>query len=425
MRRCAPREARPHRLRRYAGALLAAVLLAAPAAAQERGQASATGSDSLVLNGHAYALSGISGFAFNQSCFVDGQPFACGVSATRALQTLLASSPVECTPKGEAVALCTGADGDIALSLLTQGWAVAAPGQSDAYAAAEAAARAAGAGAWRGNFLAPAAYRGMVSAIETAYAHAAGEAVRADTETALTAGALDLRGLDAPAPALVDADANAVPLAPHEIRVEAFGPAFIDAAIPPTEIFAWRMVAEALEAGRRQARDAAEAELAATIWQALAARPATMIETVDADSFHAALTRGAADWLAAGRQPLLYVMAPDLPAWIRDWFAGQPPAGAAVSRRADRDSPFYLGSIDGIDVYLGPGRERAALLVPADLLASVTLGRDAGGRVLALDEAATGPGTWLLRAAMSLDWRDDPVIWLGFPRRAAPTPDAS
>ncbi len=80
MRRCAPREARPHRLRRYTGALLAAVLLAAPAAAQERGQASATGSDSLVLNGHAYALAGISGFAFNQSCFVDGQPFACGVS---------------------------------------------------------------------------------------------------------------------------------------------------------------------------------------------------------------------------------------------------------------------------------------------------------------------------------------------------------
>jgi endonuclease YncB( thermonuclease family) len=418
MRRGSPRSVGSRAPRRLA-ALLVAALAATAAPAEERGPASATGSDSLTLNGHAYALFGIDGLGFNQSCLVDGQPFACGVAATRALQTLLAAAPVACTPNTEGEALCTGADGDIALALVTQGWAVADPAGAEAYGAAEAAARAAGAGAWAGQFLAPAAYHELIAATEARYAEAAAETVRAAAEAGLVAGTLDLRGLVAPAPT----ETTAGDLPPRALRLAAFGPGRIAAAVPAPGIFTWPAVAAALEAERQAAIATLAADLAAPVWQALAERPARTVATADAAAFYAALTAGAAAWRAAGRQPLLHVMAPDQPAWVRDWFAGQPPAGAVVTRRAERTSPAYLGTIDGIDVYLGAGSARAALLVPADLLAAVTYRRDAAGHVLALDAPAT-PGAWTLRYAAALGWRDDPVLWLAFPRRAAPTPDA-
>ena len=100
MRRGSPRRIGTGRRLPCLAAAVVAGLALAPALAQERGQASATGSDSLTLNGQAYRLFGIDGLAFDQSCFVDGQPFACGVSATRALQTLLATSAVSARPKG-------------------------------------------------------------------------------------------------------------------------------------------------------------------------------------------------------------------------------------------------------------------------------------------------------------------------------------
>jgi hypothetical protein len=116
-------------------------------------------------------------------------------------------------------------------------------------------------------------------------------------------------------------------------------------------------------------------------------------------------------------------MAPSLPAWIRDWFAGQPPAGSKVTRRSDRSDANYLGTIDGIDVYVGPGRERAALLVPADILAGVTYTRDTDGKVLKL-QVDGADNEWIAQFRMALDWRDDKPIWLTFPQMAAPTPDA-
>jgi hypothetical protein len=115
-------------------------------------------------------------------------------------------------------------------------------------------------------------------------------------------------------------------------------------------------------------------------------------------------------------------MAPDLPNWVRDWFAGQPPEGSKVTRRDDTTDANYLGTIDGIDVYIGPGRERAALLVPSDILAGVTYVKDADRQVLAL-QVDTG-NDWLAQYRMALDWRDDKPVWLAFPQMAAPTPDA-
>jgi endonuclease YncB( thermonuclease family) len=397
-----------------------------PGLAQESGRASATRSDGLSLNGHDYQLFGIDGFAFNQSCFVDGQPFACGVSATRALQTLLEPAAITCAEKGTSeagatLATCTGHDGDIALKLVEQGWALADSAESGDYAAAEATARGNHAGAWHGMFLTPKAYREQVAAIETRYAERAGEAARVEAEAAITAGEIELRGLDA---VTFEAGADGASVKDYEVHFGAFAPGFIDAATRPPSVFEWKTVAAALEATRQGGIAAVKASVTDAIWDELAARPSQSVETHDADDFHAALTSSAAGWIADGRQPILFVMAPDLPNWIRHWFAGQPPQGAEVSRRDDRRDPNYLGTIDGVDVYVGPGRKRAALLVPSDILAGVTYRKGDGDAVLALQVKTDGSNEWVWRYGMTLHWRDDAVTWLTFPQMAAPTPDA-
>ena len=213
------------------------------------------------------------------------------------------------------------------------------------------------------------------------------------------------------------------PLEVYEVHFGAFRPGFISAAIEPPAVFDWQAVAGVLDGTRREGVAEVEAGVAEAIWDELAARPAQTIDTRNADGFYAALKSRSAAWLAAGRQPILYVMAPDLPNWVRGWFAGQAPVGAEVSRREDRADPAYLGTIDGVDVYIGPGRQRAALLVPSDILSAVSYRTDADGRVLALSvDAATN--AWVVRYGMALRWGDDMLTWLAFPQMASPTPDA-
>ena len=401
--------------------------LAVPALADESGRASATGSDSLSLNGHSFQLFGIDGLSINQTCFIDNQPFACGTAAVRALQTLIEAAPITCASKGEAVAgvtpaTCTGPDGDVALQMLEQGWAVAESDGPEDYKTAEAAARSGKAGAWRGNFLTPAAYREEIAAIEMRYATRGGEAARAEAEAAMIAGELEFRGLEKLDLAVADGESNGISPKDHEVRYAAFAPGFIDAAIPPPAVFDWKKVAGVLEASRKKGAETIEANVADAVWTELAALPAETVDTRNAETFYTALTGSAAEWIAAGRQPILYVMAPELPKWVRDWFAGQPPEGSKVTRRDDRTDANYLGTIDGIDVYVGPGRERAALLVPSDILAGVTYMKVADGKVLALQ---VGDGNaWMAQYRMALDWRDDKPVWLTFPQMAAPTPDA-
>lgn len=408
--------------------IIISLLAAVPAQAQETGRASATGSDSFSLNGREYQLFGIDGLEFNQSCFVDGQPLACGASAVRAFQTLLDPAPITCTangvsPSGLALATCTGVDGDIALRMVEQGWAFAGSSASTDYVAAEDAARAAGAGAWGGKFLPPTAYGHQIAAIEASYARLAADAARTELEDTLTTGKLDLRGLEQVVADPAASATGATLFEEHEVSFGSFRPGFIDAAIVPPEIFTWKGVARALEATRQEGVAAVEDSVVGVIWEALAARPSQTVDTRNADGYYAALKDSSAGWITAGRQPILFVMAPDRPNWIRDWFAGQPPAGAKVSRRDDLSDPNYLGTIDGVDVYVGPGRERASLLVPSDILAGITYRRDAEGKALAMQVDAPG-NEWVVRFGMALSWRDDQVTWLAFPQMAAPTPDA-
>jgi len=408
--------------RKWSGAVwlwgAAALFLASASAgmAQERGMAEATGSDSLSLHGKAYQLFGIDGLEFNQHCFAEGRAWACGVSAVRALQTLLASAPVNCTPRGVAnLARCTSAEEDIALELVEQGWALARPGQTTDYVAAETAAREAQAGAWRGSFLTPEEYRQRVAAIEARYAGLAAESARDEAEARIEAG-LDLGGL---VTEVVIAEGDG--FEERELRFGGFAPGFLNGAIQPPAVFEWPKVASVLEGTRREGLAAVDAGVTEFVLGELAKLPARTVDTRTEDDFHAALKAGAAEWIAAGRQPVLFVMAPDLPSWIRQWFAGQAPAGAEVIRQTERGTG-YLGTVDGIDVYVGPGRERAALLVPADLLSSLTFRRDASGHVLAA--AVDDRNEWVLRYGIALEWQADPVVWLTFPQKASATPDA-
>ncbi len=295
-------------------------------------------------------------------------------------------------------------------------WPIA-PSSND-YVAAEAAAREAQAGAWRGTFLAPEAYRAQIAAIEARYAELAADSARAEAEADLAGGRLELGGLTAPG----SAEPSGASFEEHELRFDAFTPGFIDTAIEPPEVFDWTSVAAVLEATRRKGVGAVGTSVVDAIWAELAERPSETVETRDGDDFHAALRSRSAGWMVEGRQPILFVMAPDLPNWVRKWFAGQPPAGAEITRRQERVGPGYLGTIDGVDVRLGPGRQRAALLVPSDVLAGVTFRKDADGRILALEVGARNE--WVLRYGMALEWRSDPMVWLAFPQMASATPDA-
>ncbi len=172
--------------------ILLALALATPASAQVTGRAAAMGSDTLFLNGQVYQLFGIDGVEFHQFCFVDGEPWACGASATRAMQSLVDPVVITCTPtgdtNGEAIyAVCTSADGDLATTMTQQGWALANRDQSDDYVAAEEEARAAGNGIWRGVSIEPWTYRAQMAAIAQRYGEMIAEPLRAEAEQALTA----------------------------------------------------------------------------------------------------------------------------------------------------------------------------------------------------------------------------------------------
>ena len=410
-----------------AAAVACLIASAGPGLAQERGTASATGSDALSLNGHAYQLFGIDSFRLHQSCFIDGRPLACGVSAVRALQTLLDPAAVTCTPKGAAtsgamLATCMGHDGDVALRLVEQGWALADGAAAPDYIAAEAAARDGKMGAWRGTFLAPEAYTAQMAAIETRYAGLAADSARAEAEADLAAGKLDFGGLGGVAAAAAAADGSGAGFVVHEVRFDGFSPGFIDDAVEPPEVFDWARVAGVLEATRRKGVEAVTTSVTHAIWDELAQRPARTIATRNEGDFYAALTSSSAGWLGEGRRPILFVMAPDLPNWVRRWFAGQPPAGAEISRRGDRSVVGYIGTIDGVDVHVGPGRQRAALLVPSDILSAITYRQDADGQIVALRVAAQNE--WVMRYGMALRWRNEALVWLAFPQMASPTPDA-
>lgn len=409
-------------MRRSALIVVAMAVGVLPAASQTAGIPAVLSSDTIAINGQVHHLFGIDGLELHQFCFVNGEPWACGAAATRALQTLLDLEPVTCTPTGEANqaeirSVCTMRLGDIAEILVDRGWAVVDPAQSDRYAARQETARAAGAGAWQGVFVEPWVYREDMLAIEDRYVDR--------IATAMLAGANALMAEERGGIAIFEGFGvtQAGTAAQQEVRVAFPATGYLLEGVAPGETFSWPLVARLMERWRTTSEGRLTEALRDTQWTELAARPQTTIDVADATQFYAAISRQAAAWIASGRQPLLFVPATDNPSWLAAWFGGSPPEGAVITRKTGIASPNYFGTIDGIDVYAGvifaalnDETPHEAFLVPNDLLAEVTYGPAPNGIVLTLNrDTAVEPRDLVFRYARSLSWRADIVVRILYP----------
>jgi hypothetical protein len=274
--------------------------------------------------------------------------------------------------------------------MVDRGWALVDPAQSDRYAARQAAARAAGAGAWQGVFVEPWVYRADMLAIEDRYVTriAAGMLAGANAVMADERGGIAVfEGFGVN---------QGVAGAEQEVRVAFPATGYLLDGMAAGETFSWLLVARLMERWRATAQGRLLEVLRNAQWLELGGRPQTTLDVGNADQFYAAIGRQAAGWIAAGRQPLLFVPTTDNPTWIATWFGGSPPEGAVITRKTGIASPNYFGTIDGIDVYAGvpvaglvDETPHQALLLPGDLLQQVTYGTAAGGGLVALDRDTT------------------------------------
>lgn len=118
--------------------------------------------DTLEIQGERIRLFGVDAFELQQTCLDPrGEPWRCGVAARAALAELVQDQAIGCTVVAEQdgqgyVGRCTARDDvDLGGYMVMAGLALADREQPEAYGEEEAAARAAGAGAWGGIFASP------------------------------------------------------------------------------------------------------------------------------------------------------------------------------------------------------------------------------------------------------------------------------
>lgn len=124
------------------------------------GSARAIDGDSLAVDGAQVRLYGIDAPEHRQTCMRDGEPWACGVEATRTLQAILAGHRLVCRVReedrfGRAVAVCHAGAVDVGAEMVKRGLAVA----YGAYRGDEREAREARRGIWSSSFERPAEWR--------------------------------------------------------------------------------------------------------------------------------------------------------------------------------------------------------------------------------------------------------------------------
>ncbi len=141
---------------------MAAILLTLtlPASAQTiEGRASVIDEDSIEVKGVEIRLEGIDAPEARQRCRRGGKRWRCGNEAAFALDRFLRGKIVSCVPLttdryGRTVANCRAGE-DVGAWMVRNGWALAYRKYSRAYVGDERKARAAGAGIWAGDFIAP------------------------------------------------------------------------------------------------------------------------------------------------------------------------------------------------------------------------------------------------------------------------------
>ncbi len=139
------------------------VLLPALALAEITGKPLIVDGDTIDIAGRHILLYGVDAPESGQTCRAAGKRWNCGFEAEGALAFFIAKSWVTCLERqldarGGAVAVCYagGVGGpDLGRWLVSEGWALVDRRRSSDYIAEEAAARAAGKGLWRGDFVPP------------------------------------------------------------------------------------------------------------------------------------------------------------------------------------------------------------------------------------------------------------------------------
>jgi hypothetical protein len=296
--------------------------------------------------------------------------------------------------------------------MVRQGWAFADQAQSDNYLSAEEDAREGEAGVWRGVVAAPRAFREELAAIERRYIDRMLAQLPLDAEQVLV---IDGGGISVFTGFDVAIGATAETSVLREIITAGLPDGFLVAAVPDRGVFDWRLPAIALANMRQTILDEIQDLAVKSIVAELGQRPGTLVEVAEAQSYYEAILASAVGLLADERQPVLMVASERLPEWIAGWFLVSPPEGANVVQKDDIADPNYLGTIDGIDVFVGGTPESDSYLFPADLLLSVTYSRDAGN-ILDIAFATTDdPSVFVIRFNQSIQWLDDAVVTIRYP----------
>ncbi len=118
--------------------------------------------DTLQIGDRIVHLAGIDAPELGQRCMIEDKDWRCGLEAALALRKLAAFGTVTCVSEEEAqtvVGTCQIDGKDLAEVMVGQGYAVALPGAAPNYQSAEAAAKDAKLGLWRGDFVLPADWR--------------------------------------------------------------------------------------------------------------------------------------------------------------------------------------------------------------------------------------------------------------------------
>jgi endonuclease YncB( thermonuclease family) len=153
-------------------ALLVLLITGPAVAATLAGQADIIDGDTIKVGGIPVRLYGIDAPEGRQTCERDGNTYACGKEATKALANLVAGQTVQCEIVGRddyarALGVCTVGDTELNRTLVRDGWALAFVKYSDRYAADQKTAEVAKAGLWTGSFMKPWEWRlGKVQAAQ-------------------------------------------------------------------------------------------------------------------------------------------------------------------------------------------------------------------------------------------------------------------
>lgn len=150
-----------------AGSMRVTYGVSMPSVEELSGPAKVLDGDTILVKGYRIRLYGIDAPELDQVFWCRGQRLGSGAMAMAALEALIAGVKVRCDPVerdqyGRIVARCYSPNGiDIGRRMVSAGWALAYRRYSRDYVRAEAEARSACRGMWRGKFAKPWAWRAI------------------------------------------------------------------------------------------------------------------------------------------------------------------------------------------------------------------------------------------------------------------------